>query len=109
MEHSPVLKPRHKKGDHFLAGFLGGLFLPVIVIFLYYKSNLSFIQPESFLLPYFFKKIFAPLVSLCVTPNLGLFFVFLQFNRLRSARGVIGITLLYAVGIFIFKFAVEGL
>jgi hypothetical protein len=38
-----------------------------------------------------------------------LFFVFLQFNRLRSARGVIGITLLYAVGIFIFKFAVEGL
>jgi hypothetical protein len=107
MEPSPFLKPAPKKADHFLLGFLAGLVLPVIAVFLYYKSNLYFIQPESFMLPSFFKRIFAPLVSLCVTPNLGLFFLFLQFNRLRSARGVIGITLLYAIGIFIFKFTVE--
>lgn len=107
MEPQAPLKPRLTKGDHFLSGFFSGLFLPVIVVWLYYKSNLYFIQPESFLLPYFFKKIFAPLVSLCVTPNLGLFFVFLKFNRLRAARGVIGVTILYAAIIFIFKFTVE--
>ncbi|MEY4111357.1 MAG: hypothetical protein RLZZ46_1713 [Bacteroidota bacterium] len=108
MEPKPLIKPQPRKGDHFLIGFFSGMLLPVFVILLYYKSNLSFIQPESFLLPYFLKKIFAPLVSLCVTPNLGLFFLFLHFNRLRAARGVIGITLLYAACIFIFKFTVEA-
>jgi len=108
MEPAPQLRNKPLKGDHFLVGFFSGLLLPPVIILLYYKSNLSFLKPESFLLPYFFKKIFAPLVSLCVTPNLGLFFLFLHFNRLRAARGVIGITLLYAAGILIFKFYTES-
>ena len=77
-------------------GIFAGLVVPLIVIIGFYKYRGS----ES--IDAFFEKIvsvgiFSELVSLCVVPNLLLFFIFIWTNRLKSARGVIGATFIYAL------------
>ncbi|MEN8121517.1 MAG: hypothetical protein ABFS35_14285 [Bacteroidota bacterium] len=76
-------------------GIITGLVVPFFVIIGFYIYRGS----ES--MGAFFEKIvsvgiFSELVSLCVVPNLLLFFIFMWTNRLKSARGVIGATFIYA-------------
>ena len=76
-------------------GIITGLIVPLIVIIGFYEYR----GAES--IGVFFEKIvrvgiFSELVSLCVVPNLLLFFIFMWSNRLKSARGVIGATFIYA-------------
>ena len=54
---------------------------------------------RSFLLGVHFK-----LISICVFPNLLAFFIFIWTNYLKSARGVLLATFIYAFIIFIGKF-----
>lgn len=77
-------------------GLITGLVVPLFVIIGFYKYRGS----ES--IDAFFEKIvsvgiFSELVSLCVVPNLLLFFIFMWTNRLKSARGVLGATFIYAL------------
>ena len=51
------------------------------------------------------KGVFTKIVSLCVIPNLALFFLFLNKNYYYSARGVLLATILFAAFVFITKFA----
>lgn len=102
---SPVWHTRLDKG---WIGFLFGLIVPVITLMIYYRLNYSFMNPDNFIYFQFFRKVFAPLVSLCVVPNLGLFFVFYWQELNYAARGVIGSTLLYACFIFIFIFLLQN-
>ena len=62
-----------KKLDTFIVGIIIGLVAPVIVFFAYYKINYDFIRFNSFVADAFMKSIFAPLLSLCVIINLGIF------------------------------------
>lgn len=83
-------------------GIITGLVVPFIVIIGFYMYRGS----ES--IDAFFEKIvsvgiFSELVSLCVVPNLLLFFIFMWTNRLRSARGVIGATFIYALIVIVLK------
>ncbi|RLD71107.1 MAG: hypothetical protein DRJ10_19705 [Bacteroidetes bacterium] len=77
-------------------GFISGMLVPIIVIISFYLYR----DAES--LKIFFEGIihigvFSELISLCVVPNLLLFFIFIWTNRLKSARGVIGATLIYVL------------
>ena len=83
-------------------GIITGLLVPLIVIIGFYKYR----GAES--IGAFFEKIvsvgiFSELLSLCVVPNLLLFFIFMWTNRLKSARGVIGATFIYALIVIGFK------
>jgi hypothetical protein len=92
-----------KKFDTFKVGFLLGIIAPVIIFLLYYKMNYDFIKFNSFVKDAFLKSIFAPLLSLCVIINLGIFYLFYWKFFNYAARGVIGATIVYAIIIFIVK------
>lgn len=46
---------------------------------------------------------FLPILSLCVVPNLLIFFTFIWTNRDKSARGVLLATIIYAMYVCIMK------
>ena len=92
-----------KKFDSFKVGFSLGIVAPVIIFFGYYKLNYDFIKFNSFVEDAFMKSIFAPLLSLCVIINLGIFYLFYWKYFNLAARGVIGATIVYAIMIFIVK------
>jgi hypothetical protein len=93
-----------KKYDKLLLGLVLGIITPMIVLLVYYQVNFYYIRVDTFLYETFMKRIFLPLLSLCVVGNLAVFFLFIQTDRYLSARGVVLATLIYAILVFILKF-----
>ena len=92
-----------RKFDNFITGFFIGLLAPIIIFFAYYNLNYDFIQFKAFVADALKKSIFAPLMSLCVIINLGIFYFFYWKYLNYAARGVIGATFVYAIIVFIIK------
>ena len=88
------------KYDNRMLGFILGIIVPVVTILLFYIYQ----NPESFKKFYdtiLSVNILSRLVSLCVVPNLLVFFIFIWTNRYKSAHGVIGATFIYAIIVLI--------
>lgn len=86
-------------------GILLGIIAPalsMLVIYLIKFSDYNFQELIDFLVS---RGIFTKIISLCVIPNLALFFFFLNKNYYYSARGVLISTILFAFFVFITKFA----
>ena len=97
-----------KKFNHFFLGTLVGLFLPIFFLFCYWLWSYSFMS----FVPHFFKyllmgKVLAPVLSLCVVPNLGAFFLFINKERYKTGRGIILATILYGGLIMYLKIYIE--
>jgi hypothetical protein len=92
------------KFNHILVGLIPGLILPLIVFYLIYLLKYGNRMPiRDYMLIMFSKGVLTQLLSLCVIPNLLLFFIFMWINYLYSARGVVFSVLIYAFSILIFK------
>ena len=89
-----------EKYDKLRTGIISGILLPVItafIIFLFSKGN-----PD---LPAWLSKIAragieSHIITLCVFPNILIFLLFNQFDMLRASRGVLGVTIFWAVIVF---------
>jgi len=86
-----------------IIGAILGMIIPIIVLFIYYKINFSYLRFDNFVFNMVFQQVIVPLVSLCVVANLGVFYLFINKEYYYGARGVIFSTLLYAIVIFIVK------
>jgi len=93
------------KFDNVWLGTVLGALAPAITVFFIVR----FIYPLEHLQTYYQNMwiyIVAPkVISLGVIPNLGLFFLFIYSDRYKSAKGVLGITIAYAILVFILKLA----
>jgi hypothetical protein len=91
------------KTNSILTGLITGLILPVITIVVVYfirTSQKSFHELLQILLGY---NVLTQVISLCVLPNLLLFFIYMWTNKLESARGVIFATFIYTFIVLILK------
>jgi hypothetical protein len=92
------------KYDKVIVGTASGFFLPVIVSLTIYAVS----SGDKTLTEYFSRIISADIlthvISLCVLSNLILFLVFNRLDMLRATRGVLGITLFWALFVFAVKF-----
>lgn len=96
------LKPSLNK---FWFGLVLGILAPIFVLICYYLLQYNYLKADTFLFKIFLSNILSPLLSLCVLVNLGLFFIFIQTESYKPARGIIAATIFYAVFIFILKLA----
>lgn len=87
-------------------GLMGGLIVPILSFFgiaIYRMSTgVSF---NGFIVFLMEADILTKLVSLCLLPNLLLFFIFIWTSRLKSARGVIMSMFVFGLLILVLKFA----
>lgn len=93
----------HEKYDKLLTGIISSLLLPLIIafiIFLFAKGNPT---PAEWLAKIYDADIVTHIISLCVFPNVFVFLVFNYFDMLRASRGVLGITILWALLVFAVK------
>jgi hypothetical protein len=93
-----------KQLDHVFLGFLLGVIAPSIAILIFYYLNSSTSDLGSFLNLSVKEKLLSPLLSLCLVVNLGVFYLFIHFEKLFSARGVILATFLFGFIIVLLKF-----
>jgi len=94
----------NSKFDKLHLGLMLGFLAPVLTMAIIYilkftDSNLS--ELVDLLVQ---KRVFTKIISLCVIPNLALFFLFLNKFLYKSARGILLATILFAIFVFVTKF-----
>ena len=92
-----------EKIDKVLTGVVAGFVLPFIIgtiIFMFSSGNQSL---HSYLIRIADSNIITHSITLCVFPNIIIFLLFNQFDMLRATRGVLAITIVWAVFVFAVK------
>ena len=94
------------KYDKLATGMVAGLLLPVItalMIFLFSKGDPSV---NEWLRKIVDADLVTKVITLCVVPNVLIFLLFNHFDMLRAAKGVLGLTIVWAVLVFGIKFLI---
>jgi hypothetical protein len=94
----------YEKYDKLITGVLSGLVLPLFVGFLIYIFSPSHLSFHSYLARIAETNIITHSISICVFPNIIIFLIFNRFDMLRASRGVLAITIVWAVIVFGVKF-----
>lgn len=85
-------------------GLALGILAPALTILIIYLVQFTDYGLKELVDMLVSKRVFTKIVSLCVIPNLALFFLFLNKNYFYSARGILMATVLFALFVFITKF-----
>lgn len=93
-----------KNKDSIIIGLLLGMLAPTIGIYIFYLANYAKYSIEVFIDFSIKEKLLSPLLSLCCVINLGIFYLFIHFDKFYSARGVILGTFIYGFFIVMLKF-----
>jgi hypothetical protein len=95
---------RTEKYDKISIGAVTGFLVPIIIgviVYLFSTGNGSF---REYIKRIIDADILTHVISLCVFPNIFLFLIFNRLDMLRATRGVLGITIFWAVLVFAVKF-----
>jgi hypothetical protein len=93
-----------EKYDKLTTGIVSGFVLPLIIalfVFLFAKGNPSL---NGWLNKIVNAGVQTHIITLCVFPNVLIFLLFNHFDMLRASRGVLGVTIFWAVIVFAVKF-----
>lgn len=94
------------KFNHLIIGFIIGLLAPTIGITIFYFTKFESIGISEFLKISVEEKMLSPLLSLSAVINLGVFYLFIQFDKLKTGRGIILATFIYGLAIVLLKFGI---
>jgi hypothetical protein len=89
-----------EKYDKLLTGLISGVLLPLIValfVFLFSKGDPGL---GEWLRKVLRADVVSQMITLCVFPNVLIFLLFNHFDMLRASRGILGITMVWAVIVF---------
>lgn len=95
---------RTEKYDKLSLGALVGFLVPVLIGLIIYLFSTGKQSIGEYIKRIIDADIVTHIISLCVFPNIFLFLISIRFDMLRAARGVLGITLFWAVLVFAVKF-----
>ena len=93
-----------KRFNSMVSGLLPGILLPLVTLVIFWMVRYDGGFAE-FLTQFSRMGILSKVLSLCILPNLLLFFIFIWTNRTFSARGVIFATIIMAFVMLVVKYA----
>ena len=93
------------KLNNFLTGFISGLVLPVIVFIIVWQFTGGYLTLGGFIRRMIAGDVVTHFISMSVFPNIFIFLLFNRLDMLKCSRGVLGITILWALLTFVIKFA----
>lgn len=93
-----------EKYDKAVAGAAAGFLIPVIIAFCVYFFSSGDKNIAAYIERLVKADIVTHIVSLCVFPNIFLFLLFNRLDMLRATKGVLGITIFWAIVVFALKF-----
>ncbi len=91
------------KYDQLWIGITVGLLSPMIVFGIYCLANWQFVSAKIFNAFLSINSTLTGLISLCTLVNLGVFYLAINKNLYKTARGIILSTFIYAIYVFINK------
>jgi hypothetical protein len=94
----------HEKYDKIITGLISGLIFPFVIGFIIYLFSSNNQSIHTYLVRIADSHIITHSITLCVFPNIIIFLIFNQFDMLKATRGVLAITIVWAVLVFVVKF-----
>jgi len=91
--------------NKFWLGFLLGLGFPLVFFMLYFLFRFRELSFSDYIHILFQTGKYVHVISLAVFSNLIPFMFFVRTNRFKSGRGVMAITILFVISVFVMKFA----
>jgi hypothetical protein len=91
--------------DYLWIGLSVGIFIPFLALLMFYYSSFTKVSFQYFIEYSSQIRILPKVISLCVIPNLGVFFLFIWREHYYSARGIVMATLIitfFVLGLKIF-------
>lgn len=95
---------RAEKHDRFYLGAATGFIIPIIIYLIVWQFSSENSSLTGYIKRIVDADIIAHIISLCVFPNIFLFLIFNRLDMLRATRGVLGITVFWAILVFAVKF-----
>lgn len=92
------------KYDKLYLGFIAGFVIPIIISLIFWQFSANHNSLAGYIQRIIKADIITHIISLCVFPNILLFLIFNRLDMLRATRGVLGITIFWAVLVFAVKF-----
>ncbi|HUX59313.1 MAG TPA: hypothetical protein VMV77_20240 [Bacteroidales bacterium] len=89
-----------EKFDKVITGLISGLVLPFIVGLIIYLFSHGHISLSSYLARILDANIITHSITICVFSNIFVFLIFNRFDMLRASRGVLAMTIIWAVIVF---------
>jgi hypothetical protein len=93
-----------EKYDKILTGVITALIFPFIVGALFFAFSSGHQSLHSYLTRIANSDIITHSITLCVFPNIIIFLIFNQLDMLKATRGVLAMTIVWAVIVFGVKF-----
>ena len=93
-----------EKLDRVITGLISGVVIPIIVGLVIYLFSAGGMSLGSYLVRIKETDIITHSITLCVFQNIFIFLIFNRFDMLRAARGMLAITIVWAVIVFAVKF-----
>jgi len=93
-----------EKYDKISSGLISGFVLPFIVAAVTFLVAHGHPSLHSWLKRIAEANIITHVITLCVFPNVVIFLIFNHFDMLRASKGVLGVTIFWAVLVFIIYF-----
>lgn len=93
-----------KRFNSLVTGLIPGILIPLITLVIFWTVRYDGKFTE-FLTQFGRMGLLSKVLSLCILPNLLLFFIFIWTDRSFSARGVIFATIIMAFVMLVVKFA----
>lgn len=92
------------KFDRVITGFISGMVLPFIVGMIIYAFSSDGLSLQAYLSRLVSSNIITHSISICVFPNVIIFLLFNWLDMLRATRGVLAVTIVWAIIVFGVKF-----
>ena len=92
------------KYDSIITGIVSGILIPPITGLIIYLFSADGLSLPSYLSQISETNIVTHSITLCVFPNVLIFLIFNKFDMLKACRGVLAITIAWAVVVFGVKF-----
>jgi len=93
-----------RRFNKFWIGLALGMILPLAIFLLVYQIGYSNTPFNEFMKFSFMIGALAKIFSLCVFPNLAIFYLFLNNEYWRATRGIITATILCTLAVVVIKF-----
>lgn len=92
-----------EKYDRTLIGVVTGIILPFFIGFFIYLFSSDGLSIPSYLSRVSETNIITHAISICVFPNVVIFMAYNRYDMLRACRGVLAVTIAWAVIVFLVK------
>lgn len=93
-----------EKYDKTITGVVSGILLPAIVGFVIFLFSSKGLSLPGYLSRLAETNIITHSISICVFPNVVIFMIYNRYDMLRACRGVLSVTIIWAVIVFAVKF-----